>query len=107
MASISALAIAERGQRLGHAAVDDLEIAAAGQLLELDQGEVGLDAGGVAIHHQADGAGGRDHGGLGIAEAMGLAERQRLVPGALGGLAPAPSPTAARSSGTGATASFS
>ena len=40
--------------------VDDLEVAAAGQLLELDQGEVGLDAGGVAIHDQADGAGRRD-----------------------------------------------
>ena len=35
--------------------VDDLEVAAAGQFLELDQGEVRLDAGGVAIHDQADG----------------------------------------------------
>ena len=52
------LAIAEIGERLGHAAVDDLEIAAARQGLELDQGEIRLDSGGVAIHHQPDGAGG-------------------------------------------------
>ena len=45
---------------LRHRAVDDLEIAAAGELLELDQREIGLDAGGVAIHHQADRAGRRD-----------------------------------------------
>ena len=84
MASISGLAIAQVGQGFGHAAVDDLEIAAARQGLELDQGEIGLDAGGVAIHHQADGAGGRDHGGLGVAEAELLAHRQGIVPGALG-----------------------
>ena len=71
------LAIAERAQRLGHGAVDDLEIAAAGELLELHQREVGLDAGGVAIHHQADRAGRRDDGDLRVAVAVLLAERQR------------------------------
>ena len=65
--------------------VDDLEVAAAGQLLELHQREVGLDAGGVAVHHQADGAGRRDHGGLGVAVAVLLAERDGVVPGAAGG----------------------
>ena len=60
-----------------HRAVDDLEVAAAGELLELHQREVGLDAGGVAIHHQADGAGRRDHGRLRIAIAVLLAERER------------------------------
>ena len=75
-------AVAERAQRLRHRAVDDLEVAAAGELLELHQREVGLDAGGVAIHHQADGAGRRDHGGLRVAVAVLLAERERVVPGA-------------------------
>src|SRR5262249_54086885 len=57
-------AVAEHAQRLRHRPVDDLEVAAAGELLELDQREVGLDAGGVAVHHQAYGAGGRDHADL-------------------------------------------
>ena len=80
------LAVAERAQGLGHGLVDDLEVAAAGQLLELHQREVGLDAGGVAVHHQADGAGRRDHGRLRVAVAVLLAERDGLVPGALGRL---------------------
>ena len=60
--------------------------AAADELLELHQGEVGLDAGGVAVHHEADGAGGRQDGGLRVAPAVGLAEPSLLdvVPG-LGG----------------------
>jgi hypothetical protein len=81
-----ALGVAERLERLGHHAVDDLEVAAAGQLLELHQREVGLDAGRVAIHDQADRAGRRDHGGLRVAVAVVLAERQRLVPGAARGI---------------------
>ena len=74
------LAVAERAQRLGHGAVDDLEIAAAGELLELHQREVGLDAGGVAIHHQADGAGRRDDRDLRVAIAVPLAERRARRP---------------------------
>ncbi|MPL92618.1 hypothetical protein SDC9_38730 [bioreactor metagenome] len=73
--------IAERFEGRGHRAVDDLEVAATGELLELHQGEIGLDARRVAIHHQADGARGRDHRDLRVAEAMRLAKRQRLVPG--------------------------
>ena len=80
------LAVAERAQGVGHRAVDDLEVAAAGQLLELDDGELRLDAGGVAVHDQADGARGRDHRGLGVAVAVRLAELERPVPGALGRL---------------------
>ena len=71
------LVVAERAQRLGHGAVDDLEIAAAGELLELDQGEVGLDAGRVAIHDEADRAGRGDDRDLRVAIAVLLAERQR------------------------------
>ena len=47
--------VAEVLQRPRHGLVDDLHGAAADQLLELDQGQVGLDAGGVAVHHQPDG----------------------------------------------------
>ena len=65
-----AFAIAERAQRLGHGAVDDLPVAAAGELLEFHQREIRLDAGGVAIHHEADGAGRRHHGGLRVAVAV-------------------------------------
>ncbi len=74
------LAVAERPQRRGHRLVDDLEVAAAGQLLELHQGEVGLDAGGVAVHQKADRARGREHGGLPVAVAVQLALLQRQVP---------------------------
>ena len=69
-------------KRFRHGAVDDLEVAAAGELLELHQREVGLDAGGVAIHDEADRAGRRDDGGLRVAVAVLLAELERAVPGA-------------------------
>ncbi len=79
-----ALAIAEPAQCFRHRAVDDLEVAAAGELLELHQREIGLDAGGVAVHHQADGAGRRHHGRLRVAIAVRFAERDSAIPGALG-----------------------
>ena len=72
--------IAQLFQRRGDRLVDDLEIAAARQLLELDQREIRLDARGVAIHDQADRAGGRDDRGLGVTEAVRLPQSQRLVP---------------------------
>ncbi len=75
------LDVAERPERVGHGAVDDLEIAAAGELLELDQGEVGLDAGGVAVHDEADGAGRGDDGDLRVAITVPLAEAERRAPG--------------------------
>ena len=78
---MSALGIAEGAEGRGHGAVDDLEIAAAGELLELDQRKVRLDAGGVAIHHQADRAGRGDDRDLGVAVAVLLAEVVGLVPG--------------------------
>ena len=73
--------VAERPERARHGLVDDLEIAAAGELLELDQGEVGLDAGGVAVHDEADRAGRGDDRDLRVAKPMHLAERQRRAPG--------------------------
>jgi hypothetical protein len=75
------LGVAEVLQRPRHRLVDDLHRAAADQLLELDQREVGLDAGGVAVHHEADGAGRREQRRLGVAEAVLLAELDDLVPG--------------------------
>ena len=78
--------VAEPGQRHRDELVDDLEVAAAGQLLELDEGEVGLDAGRLAVHDEADGAGWRDHRDLGVAEAVRLAQRQCVIPGGDGGL---------------------
>ena len=53
------------------------------KLLVLDQGDVGLDAGRVAIHQEADRAGGGQHRGLGIAEAVAAAARPALRPRAL------------------------
>ncbi len=94
--------IAQRAQGRGHGAVDDLEIAAAGELLELHQREVGLDAGGVAIHDEADGAGRGDDRDLGVAVAVLLAELEGIVPGELGALGEGLSVSEAWSSGTGA-----
>ena len=43
-------------QRSRHGLVDHLHGAAADELLELDQGQIGLDASGVTVHHEAYGA---------------------------------------------------
>ena len=72
--------VAQRRERPRHRLVDDLHGAAADQLLELDQRQVGLDAGGVAVHHQADGAGRGEHRGLRVAVAVALAGADRLGP---------------------------
>ena len=67
-------------KRRRHRLVDDLQHAAAGQLLVLDQRDVGLDARRVAIHQEADRAGRSQHRGLGIAEAVLPAAGQHFVP---------------------------
>ena len=77
--------VVELHQRLGHGVVDDLDDAAADQLLVLDECEVGLNAGGVAIHHEADCASGSEHGDLGILVAELFAVSEGGVPGFLGG----------------------
>ncbi len=53
--------VAELAEGPGHRLVDDRHGAPAHQLLRLDQPEVGLDAGGVAVHQQADGPGRGEH----------------------------------------------
>ena len=80
------IGVAELEERRGDGVVDDLDHAAAHQLLILHQREIGLDAGGVAVHHEADGAGRREHGDLRIAVAVLLAMSQGLVPALFAGL---------------------
>ena len=79
-----AFAIAKLRQRQRHQPVDYLEVPAAGQGLEFHQGEIGFNPGGIAIHHQADGPGRRDHRDLRVAEAVLLTQRQRFIPGRRG-----------------------
>ena len=50
--------------------VDDLHRAATHELFELDQREVRLNAGGVAVHHEADGSGRGQHRSLGVTPAV-------------------------------------
>ncbi len=66
--------------------VDDLEVSAAGKLLELNEGEVWLDTGGVAVHDEPDGAGGRKNRHLGVAVAVLLAELEGSIPRLVGGV---------------------
>ena len=75
------LPVAETTQRLGHRVVHDLEHPASRELLVLHEGDVGLDAGRVAIHHEGDRAGGRDHRDLRVPVAGLGAERRALLPG--------------------------
>ena len=71
--------VAEVDECWWHRRVDDLEVATTGQLLELDEREVGLDARGVAVHHETDRAGRSDQGHLRITEAVHLAQGERAV----------------------------
>ena len=80
------LGVAELDEGRGDGVVDDLDHAAADELLVLDEGEVGLDAGGVAVHHEADGAGGGEDGDLGVAVAVLFAVGESAVPGVAGWL---------------------
>ena len=86
IASPSAWRVAEHLQRQRHGAVDHRELAAADQALGLDQREVGLDAGRVAVHQERDRPRGREHGGLRVAVAVLAAQLERLVPGAASGV---------------------
>ena len=57
-------------------------MAAADQLLDLHEREVGLDAGRVAVHQERDRARGSEHRRLRVAVAVQLAELDRLLPAA-------------------------
>src|SRR3984893_9086257 len=72
--------VADALERARDRLVDDFQHPAADQLFVFHQRDVGLDAGGIAIHHERDGAGRGDDGCLRIAISRGLAKTQRLVP---------------------------
>ena len=80
------VAVAERLQRQRDRPVDDRHLPAADELLELDQREVRLDAGRVAVHQEADRARRSQHRRLRVAVAVLLAGGDRLVPGRPRGL---------------------
>ena len=80
------LVVAELDERRRHGVVDDLDHAAADELLVLHQRQVRLDARGVAVHHEADGAGGGEHGDLRVAVAVLLPVGERAVPCVAAGL---------------------
>src|ERR1700692_2669628 len=77
--------IAQLHQRCGNRVVNNLDDAAPNELLVFYEREIGLDAGRVAIHHEADGAGGSEYGDLRILEAEFFAESESVVPGGLRG----------------------
>ena len=72
-------AIAELAQGGRDGLVDDLEEALADELLVLDERDVRLDPGRIAIHHESDRAGRGEDGDLGVPVAVLLAELERLV----------------------------
>ena len=72
--------VSELEQRGGHSIVDDFDHAAADQLLVLHQRQVRLDSCCVAVHHEADGAGGSEHGDLRIAIAVFFSVGESFVP---------------------------
>ena len=72
-------AVAELAQGRRDGLVDDLEEALADELLVLDERDVRLDPGRIAIHHEGDRAGRGEDGDLGVPVAVGLAELERLV----------------------------
>src|SRR3989442_13440050 len=70
------LGIAELCQRFGNGVVDDLDYAASYEPLVFDQGNVGFDAGGVAVHHERDSSRWRDDGYLGVLESEPFSSRE-------------------------------
>ena len=77
--------VAQLEQRRGHGLIDDLDHASADQLFVFHQRQVRLDAGGVAVHHEADGAGGGEDRDLGVAVAVFFAVGEGFVPALLAG----------------------
>src|SRR5437879_12364276 len=71
------LGIAELCQRFGNGVVDDLDHAASYEPLVFDNGNVGFDAGGVAVHHERDRSRRRYIGYLGVLDAEPSLQRGR------------------------------
>ena len=78
--------IAQLTEGVGHALIHNFKVPAAGQLFEFDQSKVGLDSGGIAVHHQSDSAGGCDHGDLRVAVTVLFAQFKCAVGILAGGL---------------------
>src|SRR5580700_862210 len=72
--------VAELMQRGINRLIDDLEIAAAGELLEFYQREVGLDAGRITVHHEPYGAGRSGYGDLSVTISSDFADGECFVP---------------------------
>jgi len=77
--------VTEAAQRTRDRLVDDRHRSAADELLHLHQPEVGLDAGGVAVHEEPDGARGGQHARLRVPHAERGTEIARAVPRLLRG----------------------
>src|SRR5262249_43422601 len=67
-----------------HSVVNDLNHPPARQFLVFNQRQIRLYSSSVAVHHEADGAGGSEYGDLGIAIAEFLAVGERFIPALLG-----------------------
>ena len=78
--------VSEHAECSGYGLVNDFEVSAAFQFFEFDEGEVGFDAGGVAVHEESDGSGGCDASGLCVAESVFFAEFEDFVPEFAGGV---------------------
>ena len=72
--------VAEATQGPRDRLIDDRHRATTDELLQLDEAEVGFDAGRVAVHHQADRAGRGQNRGLRVAHAVHLAVANRRLP---------------------------
>ena len=72
--------VTERLQRQRDRLVGDRHLAATDELLELDEREVRLNAGRVAVHQERDRAGWREHRCLSVAVAVTLAYLDRFIP---------------------------
>ena len=72
--------VAELEERSRHGVVHDLDHAPANQFLVLHQRQIRLHTSCVAIHHEANCAGGGEHGDLRVAIAEFFAVGESLVP---------------------------
>ena len=77
--------VSEFEERGGDGVVHDLDHAATDQFLVLDERQVGLDAGRVAIHHEADRSCRSQDCYLGVSIAVFFTVGQGFVPALLGG----------------------
>src|SRR6267143_5607871 len=78
--------VSQSPQGFWNCTVCDLDYSTADQPLVLDEGDVRLDAGRVAVHHERDRPRRRDDGYLRVLETEPLAQRQSLIPRAYRGV---------------------